>query len=118
MPLTFHSPNQNHLLELKVAAFTALGYSDVWRLFGEGCHESFRELLVSKLSPHMSSVAFQYWFHHGPKVFSGPGLYHTGGSRHAIQLLGWLFSLLGMELQVKQMCAAQTLAEQRDLWHN
>jgi len=38
------NPNQNHLLELKVASFSALGYEDVWKIFGEGKHPRFREL--------------------------------------------------------------------------
>ncbi|CAI4218635.1 unnamed protein product [Parascedosporium putredinis] len=55
------NPTQNHLLELKVASYTALPYEDFWMLFGEGKHPRFRELLMTKLSPHLSSRAFQYW---------------------------------------------------------
>jgi len=43
------NPNQNHLLELKIAAYHALEYSDFWKLFGEGKHENFRNLLINKL---------------------------------------------------------------------
>jgi betaine lipid synthase len=78
------NPTQNHLLELKVAAFTALPYEDVWKIFGEGKHPEFRSLLVSKLSPHLSSRAFQYWLSNS-EVFRSRGLYDTGGSRHAIR---------------------------------
>ena len=85
------NPNQNHLLELKVAAFTALPYNDVWKLFGDGRHPSFRQLLVTKLSPHLSSQAFQYWLHRAGAFTSKHGLYETGGSRHAIQLVRRLF---------------------------
>jgi betaine lipid synthase len=112
------SPSQNHLLELKVAAFTALGYSDVWKMFGEGRHENFREILISKLSPHMSSYAFQYWLQNGPLVFGKSGLYNSGGSRHAIQLAALLFRIFGLKDDVKRMCEAQTLAEQREIWHS
>ncbi len=56
------NPAQNHLLELKVASYTALPYADFWKIFGEGKHPDFRSLLVTKLSPHLSSRAFQYWF--------------------------------------------------------
>src|SRR6195952_2333854 len=55
------NPNQNHLLELKVASYSALPYSDFWKLFGLGRHPEFRSLLISRLSPHLSSRAFQYW---------------------------------------------------------
>ncbi|KAF2687432.1 hypothetical protein K458DRAFT_415690 [Lentithecium fluviatile CBS 122367] len=114
------NPTQNHLLELKVAAFTALPYSDVWKLFGEGKHSDFRDLLVRKLSPHMSSAAFQYWLQNGPGVFEGvggKGLYYSGGSGNALMLVGWLFRLLNLTPQVRKLCEAQTLAEQRDIWN-
>ncbi|KAL2827669.1 hypothetical protein BJY01DRAFT_261861 [Aspergillus pseudoustus] len=112
------NPNQNHLLELKVASFIALGHRDVWKIFGEGKHTDFRNLLVSRLSPHLSSQAFQYWLEH-THVFTSPsgrGLYETGGSRHAIKMVRYLFKVFGLEGQVKKLCEAQTLAEQRKLW--
>ncbi|KAF2398294.1 hypothetical protein EJ06DRAFT_564610 [Trichodelitschia bisporula] len=110
------NPSQNHLLELKVAAFTALPYVDVWKMFGEGRHENFRELLITKLSPHMSSHAFQYWLQNGPNVFGHTGLYYTGGSRHALKLVALLFKTIGMSGEVRRLCEAQTLAEQREIW--
>ncbi|KAJ4378068.1 hypothetical protein N0V83_000899 [Neocucurbitaria cava] len=113
------NPSQNHLLELKVAAFTALGYQDVWKLFGEGKHADFHNLLIQKLSPHLSSEAFQFWLHNGPSVFSKPsskGLYYSGGSGNALAIAGWLFRILGMSADVKKLCAAQTLNEQREIW--
>ncbi|KAF1836998.1 hypothetical protein BDW02DRAFT_198080 [Decorospora gaudefroyi] len=113
------NPSQNHLLELKVAAFTALGYQDVWKLFGEGKHADFHNLLIQKLSPHLSSEAFQFWLHNGPSIFSSPsskGLYYSGGSGNALAIAGWLFRLLGMTADVQQLCAAQTLNEQREIW--
>ncbi|KAL5332171.1 hypothetical protein BJX70DRAFT_408338 [Aspergillus crustosus] len=112
------NPNQNHLLELKVASFSALGHRDVWKIFGEGKHSDFRNLLISRLSPHLSSQAFQYWLEHS-HVFtssSGRGLYETGGSRHAIKMVRYLFKVFGLEGQVKKLCEAQTLDEQRKIW--
>jgi betaine lipid synthase len=113
------NPSQNHLLELKVAAFTALGYQDVWKLFGEGKHADFRNILIQRLSPHLSSEAFQFWLHNGPSVFASStskGLYYSGGSGNALAIAGWLFRLLGMTEDVKKLCAAQTLNEQREIW--
>lgn len=112
------NPNQNHLLELKVAAFTALPYADVWKLFGEGKHADFRTLLISRLSPHMSSRAFQYWLNN-THVFTstrGKGLYETGGSRHAIRVLRLLATTLRFSHQMKALLAAKTLIEQREIW--
>jgi len=113
------NPNQNHLLELKVAAFTALPYSDFWKLFGQGKHPDFRSLLISRLSPHMSSRAFQYWLNH-THVFmssSSRGLYETGGSRHAIKAMRVLSTVLGFRSQVKAALEAKTLNEQREIWN-
>ena len=75
------NPNQNHLLELKVAAFQSLPYATVWKMFGEGRLPNFRDVLISKLSPHMSSQACQYWLNHASTFTSAHGLYETGGSR-------------------------------------
>ncbi|WPH02180.1 Hypothetical protein R9X50_00503500 [Acrodontium crateriforme] len=113
------NPSQNHLLELKIAAFRSLEYQDFWKMFGEGKHENFHTLLIEKLSPHLSSVAFDYWLHVGPSTFDpkSKGLYATGGSRHALLLVSWLGKLLGTTEDIKKMCEAQTLAEQRDLWN-
>ncbi|EME41465.1 hypothetical protein DOTSEDRAFT_176617 [Dothistroma septosporum NZE10] len=112
------NPAQNHLLELKVAAFRGLEYQDMWKLFGEGKHENFTDLLLTKLSPHLSSQAFDYWSHVGPSTFSprSKGLYYTGGSRHALRLVQWLGSLLGAKGDFEKLCEASTLAEQREIW--
>ncbi|EFW13768.1 hypothetical protein D8B26_003703 [Coccidioides posadasii str. Silveira] len=112
------NPSQNHLLELKVASFTALSYLDVWKIFGEGKHPHFRELLLFKLSPHLSSQAFQFWLDHC-NVFtstSGKGLYETGGSRYALKMVRYLFNIFGLNSEVKRLCESQTLDEQRELW--
>ncbi|KEF58881.1 uncharacterized protein A1O9_03724 [Exophiala aquamarina CBS 119918] len=110
------NPNQNHLLELKVAAFTALSHSDTWQLFGEGRHPDFRNLLLQKLSPHMSSQAFQYWLNKTNVFTSTGGLYESGGSRHAIKLVRWLVKLFGMTAKVQTLCKVETLNEQREIW--
>lgn len=112
------NPAQNHLLELKVAAFRSLPYDDVWKLFGEGKHENFLKLLLDNMSPHLSSQAFDYWLHVGPSTFnsSGKGLYFTGGSRHALKLVSWLGSLLGIRNDMRRLCEAQTMNEQREIW--
>jgi betaine lipid synthase len=110
------NPSQNHLLELKVASFTALSHEDVWMLFGEGRHPNFRELLITKLSPHLSSQAFQYWLDRAGAFSSKHGLYETGGSRHAIQLVRRLFRVCGMSSKIQTMCTVETLNEQKEIW--
>jgi betaine lipid synthase len=52
---------QGHLFELKLAAISALDYDDFWKLFGDGKHPDFMDLLDSKLSPYLSCHAYQFW---------------------------------------------------------
>ena len=73
------NPNQNHLLELKVAAFQALPYMDFWKLFGDGKHSEFRRLLIDKMSPYMSSQSLQFWLNNARIFKSSGGLFETGG---------------------------------------
>jgi betaine lipid synthase len=114
------NPTQNHLLELKAAAYTALEYKDFWNIFGDGKHPQFRDILISKLSPHLSSRAFQYWLKkaHVFQNTSGYGLYDTGGSRHAIRVFRWIARIFGLQTVVKQMLEAKTLNEQREIWRH
>ncbi|KAK2046839.1 hypothetical protein LZ31DRAFT_178004 [Colletotrichum somersetense] len=114
------NPTQNHLLELKVASYTALSYEDFWKLFGEGKHPEFRSLLLTKLSSHLSSRAFQYWLQN-VHVFAnskGYGLYDTGGSRHAIRVFRWISRIFGCRAAVKEFLSTKTLNEQREVWRN
>ncbi|KAL8714977.1 MAG: hypothetical protein Q9225_006462 [Loekoesia sp. 1 TL-2023] len=109
------NPNQNHLLELKVAAFQALPYVDIWKMFGEGHHPDFRRLLLDKLSPHMSSQAFQFWVKHIGR-FTSTSFYDYGGSGHTVKLIRWLSGLSGLRRAVKEFCNAKTRNEQREVW--
>ena len=114
------NPSQNHLLELKIAAFTALPYDDFWKIFGEGKHPEFRSLLLSDLSPHLSSRAFQYWLDNAA-IFTKPGgrgLYDTGGSKHAIRVFRWVSRIFGCRKAVQELLGARTLAEQRRIWQS
>lgn len=73
---------------------------------------------MTRLSPHLSSLAFQYWLQNGPKTFGSTGLYYTGGARHALTLIQWLFRLSGSSARVRRLCNAQTLNEQREIWYS
>ncbi len=114
------NPTQNHLLELKAASYTALPYADFWKIFGEGKHPEFRSLLISKLSPHLSSRAFQYWLNNA-SIFTSPrsrGLYDTGGSKHAIRVFRWISWIFGRRRAVQELLNAKTLNEQREIWQS
>ncbi|KAI5781495.1 hypothetical protein EDC01DRAFT_619620 [Geopyxis carbonaria] len=110
------NPTQNHLLELKLAAFQALEYDDVWKIFGEGRHPDFRNLLINKLSPHLSSRAFQFWLDSELVLRSSNGLYGSGQSGIPIKTTKWLFRIFGITNDVKRMCAAPTINEQCEIW--
>ncbi|KAI4197168.1 MAG: hypothetical protein LQ350_006112 [Teloschistes chrysophthalmus] len=110
------NPNQNHLLELKIAAFQALHYADVWKLFGEGHHPDFQDLLINKLSPHMSSQAFQFWFKNVSRFTSSNSFYEYGGSGCAIKLVRWLAWLTGLKQEIRRLCNSKTRNEQREVW--
>ena len=111
------NPTQNHLLELKVAAYSSLPYEDFWKIFGEGRHPDFRSLLISKMSPHLSSRALQYWLHN-EHIFTRHrgGLYDTGGSKHAIRIFRWISWVFGCRSAVQKLLSAKTLNEQREIW--
>lgn len=111
------NPAQNHLLELKVAAFQSLQPADIWRLFGEGRHSDFPALLLNQLSPFLSSRALQFWVQHGASTFgSSRGLYDTGGSRWALRLIRWLTVALGLRGEVERLCSAPSIELQRAAW--
>ncbi|KAJ2895213.1 3-amino-3-carboxypropyl transferase [Zalerion maritima] len=112
------NPTQNHLLELKVASFHSLSYEDHWKIFGEGRHPDFRNLLMTNMSPHLSSRAFQYWLSNDHVFTSSRGLYDTGGSKHAIRIFRWISLAFGCRRAVQDLLNAKTLIEQREVWRN
>lgn len=109
------NPNQNHLLELKIAAFQNLPYADFWKMFGEGKYPAFRDALIRKLSPYMSSQAFQFWLKRTDR-FGSKRFYESGGSGHAIKLVRWLSWLSGISSDLGQLTRCKTLNEQREAW--
>jgi betaine lipid synthase len=110
------NPAQNHLLELKLAAFTVLEHHDIWKIFGSGHHEWFRAILITKLSPYLSSQAFQFWLDNARVFTSSGGLYESGHSGVAIKTTKWLFRIFRLNSAVTKLCNAQTLNEQREIW--
>ncbi|CUM64006.1 uncharacterized protein PRCAT00001594001 [Priceomyces carsonii] len=114
------NPCQNHLLELKLASFRSLDLKSIWSMFGRGKVDHFSELLLDKLSPHMSSNAFQYWIHHGKKAFdeNGNGLYDTGSTRWALRLARIIFTFFGLGDAIKELCNCRTMEEQTKLWRD
>ncbi|ANB11016.1 Ubiquinone/menaquinone biosynthesis methyltransferase ubiE [Sugiyamaella lignohabitans] len=113
------NPHQNHLMELKLASLRCLPFEDVWKIFGDGKHEDFMKILVTKLSPHLSSHALQFWIKNGKKYLDPKtkGLYDSGSTRWAIRIARWLFFALGLESDVKRLLKTQTIKEQLKVWN-
>ncbi|KAI9264805.1 hypothetical protein BY458DRAFT_438106 [Sporodiniella umbellata] len=110
------NPCQNHLLELKLAGISSLDYQDFWRMFGDGYHPNFSDLLHDTLSPHLSAYAFQYWSQHSDR-FSHK-FYKTGYSGLALSLVEWWVRMQGLGDAVDAMVAASTIEAQQDIWLN
>jgi len=113
------NPAQNHLLELKLACFRSLSHDQIWSIFGEGKIANFTDLLIDKLSVHMSSQAFQYWMKKGDQTFDpkGKGLYDTGFSRWGLRLGRWTFQAFGVTKYVEQLCNCTTMQQQLKIWN-
>ncbi|KAI9462105.1 hypothetical protein HD554DRAFT_2290137 [Boletus coccyginus] len=108
------NPCQGHLLELKLASLLTLDYDDFFALFGQGHHSRFRDLLDSRISPFLSSIAYQFW-HINDKAFS-KAFYTNGYSGLALRLAQVLFSLAGVSKDAEEICNAPTTAEQVTIW--
>ncbi|EIW71585.1 hypothetical protein TREMEDRAFT_67852 [Tremella mesenterica DSM 1558] len=108
------NPCQGHILELKLAAITALDYHDFWLLFGEGRHPEFERLLTMKLSPFLSSHAFAYWKTHASQFKRN--FYFRGYSGWALRLAQVAFFLAGVRKDVKRLCNASSTTEQERIW--
>lgn len=111
------NPCQNHLLELKLAAFKSLSKEQIWKMFGEGRIENFRLLLLNHLSSNLSSNSFQYWSDKGEKTFKGRGLYDTGSTRWALRLARAVFTFFGINRDIDELCSCTNLKDQIRIWN-
>ncbi len=111
------NPCQGHLLELKLAAFKSLSREEIWQMFGVGKIDNFKAYLL-KMSSHMSSNAFQFWYKNGPKAFAtnGNGLYFTGFSKWPLKFTRYIFQITGMGDFVDELCSAKTMKQQKLIW--
>ncbi|KAJ7680239.1 hypothetical protein DFH06DRAFT_408282 [Mycena polygramma] len=108
------NPCQGHLLELKLAGIQCLEYQDFFDLFGQGKHTNFRGLLDSKLAPHLSSSAYQFWRINDQSFSSS--FYLRGYSGWALRLAGFIFRFAGVSKDIKALCSADTLNQQEEIW--
>lgn len=83
-------------------------------MFGQGQHPQFRELLDSKISPYLSSIAYQFW-HINDTAFS-KAFYMNGYSGLALRLAQIIFGLAGVTKDAEELCNAPTKTEQVRIW--
>ncbi|KAF9906775.1 hypothetical protein EC991_000286 [Linnemannia zychae] len=110
------NPCQNHLLELKLAGINSLSYSEFWQMFGEGCHQDFRRLLIDQLSPSLSSAALQFWFKN--RSTFDDCFYETGYSGLALRLFKWLLRVKGLTKTAEEISTTDDIKVQEQLWEN
>ncbi|KAJ7733754.1 hypothetical protein DFH07DRAFT_132329 [Mycena maculata] len=110
------NPCQGHLMELKLAAIKCLEYEDFFALFGQGRHPNFRRLLDSKIAPHLSSSAYQFWRINADSFSSS--FYLRGYSGWALRLAKFIFKLAGVSKDIQLLCSADTLQQQKEVWTN
>ncbi|KAJ2655145.1 hypothetical protein IWW48_005700 [Coemansia sp. RSA 1200] len=131
------NPCQNHLLELKLACLRTMNYSQFWQLFGAGRVDGFADILDSKLSPWLSSEAYQYWKSNtaafggtqglsgwrlakrsvGDMLLGQSCLYTTGYSGLALRSLHAMMRLTGIQDTAQKITRqGMSLSEQTHLW--
>lgn len=103
-------------MELKLAAIKCLEYEDFFALFGQGRHPNFRHLLDSKITPHLSSSAYQFWRINAESFSSS--FYLRGYSGWALRLAKLIFRLAGVSKDIDLLCNADTLQQQEEIWRN
>ncbi|KIK03500.1 hypothetical protein K443DRAFT_676678 [Laccaria amethystina LaAM-08-1] len=108
------NPCQGHLLELKLAAIQSLRHDEFFSMFGKGRHSNFRALLDSRISPQLSSSAYQFW-RANDDAFSS-SFYMHGYSGLALRLAKIIFRLAGVTKDVQALCDCDTLEDQTRIW--
>lgn len=100
-------------------------------MFGAGKHEDFPTLLDTKLSPFLSSPAYEFWKDNSTafssafylRGYSGHGelSFRRGwscadGGGPALRLVKWTLKLCGVEKAATALANAKTLDEQQAVW--
>lgn len=85
------------------------------QLFGNGQHSDFRRLLDTKMSPYLSSHAYQFWRENASAFDTA--FYLRGYSGWALRIAGLAIKLAGKQGVVEELCGAQTLEQQRRIWN-
>ena len=112
------NPRQNALLELKMAAIRRLDFEDFFRMFGQGHHPRVRTLYADLLRPELSPWAQRYWDRWIRFFDSRRPFYFRGTSGSFARMVNvYVNRMLRIRPYVDQMLEADTLEEQRDIYH-
>lgn len=114
------NPRQNALLQLKTAMLQYSSFEELFTVFGNGAHPSFRSLL-QRLRGNLHSFAEHYW-HEKSDYFRSTPLTPSFYYRGTAGWMAWIarHCFLGTSRKVRhyvaQLLEAQTLAEQSALY--
>ncbi len=112
------NPRQNALLELKMAGIRRLEFEDFFRMFGQGHHPRVRSLYADVLRPELSPWAQRYWDRWIRFFDSRRPFYFRGTSGSFARMVNvYVNRMLRIRPYVDQMLEADTLEEQRDIYH-
>lgn len=107
------NPRQNALLELKIVCIQNLTYEQFYELFAKSNYPLFVEVYDTKLRPHLSAFAQQFWDENKSffknVMWSGA----SGFAARALLIIVRLFGLGGLIDKVRD-CA--TIEEQREIY--
>lgn len=113
------SPNQNYLLELKMAAFKSLNYDELLEFLGVNPSKRGLEL-YTVLQSYLSKECQKYWNKQQSKI--NTGIIHTGRYEGYMHLLSkWFCRVMGKSI-IEEFFATESSAEREILyqkkWNN
>lgn len=103
--------HQNHLLQLKIAGYKALDYSEFIQFIGlVACSD--RHYFYKKLNPFLPLDSRQYWDAKTPLIQKG--VLYCGQWEKWLKRLAWVARLRGSKLH--QLLACNTIGKQKEYW--
>jgi len=107
------NPQQNALLELKIAGINALPFEEFFQIFGKGHHADFRRIYRDRLRALLPEYARTYWDRRAGLFAGKQPFYFRGASGSFL----WLFNAFinrtpGVRSAVNTMLDAEDTAEQ------
>jgi len=114
------NPQQNALLELKLAGIRGLDFETFFSLFGRGRLAEFPQVYHSKLRQHLSPLAQRHWDKH-TSYFGGVGLrpsfYFRGTAGLFARMVNYYIDINRLRSGIESIFNASSLAEQNVIYH-